>query len=199
MLGLSEDGRFVPTGGVEPGQVVVQVGVAPLEGAAVLSVEAADRLGSLDPVTLSRARSASLEPGFSVVEPALLAAQLGASALHDPTEGGLAMGLYELAEASKVALLIDTDAVAWFEAGCAVCEAVGADPWGTLASGTLLAAFAPECVEEAEKALQDGGRPCRQIGWARPGEGVHTKSGGTIPRFEVDEVARVLTLRSSSP
>ena len=50
----------------------------------------------------------------------------------------------ELAEASGVRLRIDSERVLWFEPGRAVCRSLGADPWGTLASGTLLAAFPPD-------------------------------------------------------
>ncbi len=38
MLGLAENDRFVATGGARPGDIVVQVGLAPIEGAAVLAV-----------------------------------------------------------------------------------------------------------------------------------------------------------------
>src|SRR2546430_11476641 len=46
MLGLAETGRVVTSGGFGPGDVVVQVGAALIEGAAVLAREAADRLRS---------------------------------------------------------------------------------------------------------------------------------------------------------
>jgi len=193
MLGLAEDGRFVRSGGVESGHVVVQVGPAPLEGAAVLAAEAPDRLGSVDATLLARARAAAAEPGFSIVEPALLAARCGASALHDPTEGGLASGLYELAEASGLALEVDTQKVSWFEPGVAVCRAVGADPWGTLASGALLAAFPPERLRNALSALERHGSPGREIARGKAGRGVYDTNGRPLPRFEQDELARVLS------
>src|SRR5207237_576557 len=60
-------------------------------------------------------------------------------ALHDPTEGGLASGLHELATAAPVALRIDRSQVCWFEPDVAVCAALGVDPWATIASGSLLA------------------------------------------------------------
>ena len=71
-----------------------------------------------------------------VVEPALAAARAGASALHDPTEGGLSAGLHEMAEASGVALVVESERILWFEPGVELCVvAAGLDPWGTLASG----------------------------------------------------------------
>ncbi|UCE84688.1 MAG: hydrogenase expression protein [Deltaproteobacteria bacterium] len=192
MLGLAPDGHFVRTGGVRPGDVVVQVGTAPVEGAAVLCTEAAGRLGALDAETRERAARALAVPGISVVEAALAAAALGATALHDPTEGGLATGLLELADASEVALCVERDAVLWFEPGVAVCRALGADPWGTLASGALLATFDAAHAQAACAELERRGFAVRAIGRAEPGRGVRFADGTPVPRFSRDEVARLL-------
>jgi len=193
MLGLAEDGRFVRTGGVRPGDVVLQVGAAPVEGAAVLAAEAGGALAGVDPRWLAAARAAVEDPGISVVAPALEAARLGATALHDPTEGGLATGLYELAEASGLALCgVDDAAICWFEPGRVLCEAVGADPWGTLASGALLASFAPGDVAGARQQLGRLGRPCAEIARAEAGQGVWRPGGSPLQRFERDELSRVL-------
>jgi hydrogenase maturation factor len=191
MLGLAETGRFVRTGGAHPGDVVVQVGPVPVEGAAVLAREVADRLGELDPGVLAAARGALDRPGISVVEPALLAAGLHATALHDPTEGGLAAGLHELAVASGLRLRIDRQAVSWFDPGIRVCRMLGADPWATLASGSLLAAFPPDQAESALLALRAGGEQAAIIGSAAPGHGVHDIQGRPIPWPKRDEVARL--------
>ncbi len=192
MLGFAEDGGFVRTGGVEPGDLVVQAGPAPVEGAAVLAREACDRLQELDVATLARAAGALENPGISVVEPALLAAELGAKALHDPTEGGLATGLAELSGASGVRLRLEPDRVLWFEPGRAVCRALGADPWGTLASGSLLAAFPAERAADACDTLEKHGTPARIIARAEPGAGVVHDDGSPLASFARDEVARVL-------
>jgi len=191
MLGFAPDGRFVTTGGARPGDVLLQVGRAPIEGAAVLAAEApgAARLpGDLR----ARALEALERPGISVVEAALAAAELGARSLHDPTEGGLAAGLFEVAEASGVALVVDPDAVLWFEPGLRVCRALGADPWGTLASGSLLAAFQAGRVEQARAELVRRGFEASAIARAAPGRGMRLVSGEPLATFERDEVARVL-------
>jgi hydrogenase maturation factor len=192
MLGLAETDRFVPTGGMRPGDVVLEVGPVPIEGAAVLALEAADRLGGLDPGLLAAARNALDRPGISVVEPALLAAELGATALHDPTEGGLAAGLHELALAAGVRLRIDRQAVRWFDPGIGVCRVLGADPWATLASGSLLAAFSPDQAESAPRALRARGFQVAAIATAEPGAGVHDTQGHPVLWPERDEVARLL-------
>jgi hydrogenase maturation factor len=172
---------------------VIQVGYAPVEAAAVLAAEAALRLTSLREEELELARDAAREPGISVVKPALLAAKLGATSLHDPTEGGLAAGLTELALASGLTLRVNESAVLWFEPGVAVCRALGADPWGALASGALLAAFPPENTEAALTAFEAGGFRARVIAMAERGTDVVLSDGTPLPTFERDEVARVLT------
>lgn len=194
MLGLREDGRFVRTGGARAGDVVLQVGPAPVEGAAVLANEAAPRLAAVDPGLLARARAAVERPGISVVAPALRAAELGARALHDPTEGGLSAGLHELALASQLALRVDVGAVLWFEPGVAVAEALGADPWGVLASGALLAAFDAAAADEARRCLEAEGYAVRAIARAEEGWGVRDGDGAPIPRYEQDELSRVLAV-----
>lgn len=193
MLGLAEGGRVLATGGLRPGDVIVQVGPAPVEGAAVLAREAAGRLAPLDAAVVEAAARAVDEPGISVVEPAILAAELGATSLHDPTEGGLAAGLHEMARASRLGIRLDRAAVLWFEPGLAVCGALGADPWGTLASGTLLAGFPPEQAERAVGALASAGFRAAAIGLAVEGEGVTDEAGDPFPWPERDEVARVLS------
>jgi hydrogenase expression/formation protein HypE len=192
MLGLAEDRRFVTTGGARPGDVVFQVGAAPVEGAAVLAAEVGDLLGGVDP-GLRRAAAAALRtPGISVVDAALLAARFGPTAMHDPTEGGLAAGLNELAVASGLRLRVDRGRMLWWEPARAVCQAVGADPWATLASGTLLAAFHPSTAAAAAEAFAAGGHLSAVIAVAEEGDGVIDGDGAAIPWPQHDELNRIL-------
>jgi hydrogenase expression/formation protein HypE len=197
MLGLAEDGRFLATAGAAPGEVVVQVGPVPIEGAAVLATEAADRLGAVPPDVVAAARRGLREPGISVVDAALAARDLGATAMHDPTEGGLASGLHELATAAGTAIRIHPDEVHWFEPGIQVCRALGADPWATLASGSLLATFPPAALATALATLSRIATAVAAIGVVEHGHGIRTDGGTVIPWPERDEVVRVLA--SASP
>lgn len=192
MLGLREDGKFIRTGGVKEGDLVLQVGLAPIEGTAVLAREARSGLETVASATLEQARAALNNPGISVVEPALRGTALGATAMHDPTEGGLSAGLYELAEASGVALELNAEATLWFEPGMAICRALDIDPWGVLASGTLLAAFPPALAADALGTLRSEGYPVAMIAQAMPGAGVQRSDGIPFPRYERDELSRIL-------
>lgn len=191
MLGVATE-RTVPTGGLRPGDAVVQIGPAPVEGAAVLAdVLSAERLGTVSARALEAARSALATPGILVVEPALAAARTGATALHDPTEGGLSAGLHEMAEASGVALTVEPERILWFEPGVELCAAAGLEPWGTLASGTLLAGFAPDRVDAAVHDLASAGHRVSVIGRTERGGGVILDGSGPLARFERDELSRL--------
>jgi hydrogenase expression/formation protein HypE len=192
MLGLLEGRSFVATGGARPGDHILQVGAVPLEAGAVLATEAAARLSALSPELVARAAAALESPGISVVDAALLCADLGARALHDPTEGGLATGLWELAEAAGVELRVAADAVLWFEPARAICAELGADPWGALASGSVLAAVPAERAPAAARALASAGYASAAIATAHVGSGVWVARGTPLARFDRDEVTRVL-------
>jgi hydrogenase maturation factor len=187
MLGFREDGKFRRTGGVRSGDVILQIGPAPIEGAAVLANEAEDLLQSVAPEVLEQARKALDTPGISVVDAALRATALGATALHDPTEGGLSAG--------NLALRVDLDAVLWFAPGSAICAALAADPWGVLASGALLAAFPDNIADQARSTLAAEGYDTAVLAHAETGEGIRTSDGRPFRRYEQDEVSRVLAER----
>jgi hydrogenase maturation factor len=78
--------------------------------------------------------------------------------------------------------------VLWFEPGAIVCRALGANPWATLASGTLLAAFAAPFGAESFTAV---GYPAAVIGRAEVGAGVYDSEGRSIPWPRRDEVVSV--------
>lgn len=190
MLGLAS--QVIPTAGLRAGDVVLQIGPAPVEGAAVLAGAAGERGAPVAPDLLRAAAAAIEDPGISVVGPALLSAELGAMAMHDPTEGGLAAALWEMAGAAGLALRVDRSAVLWFAPGVEVCRALSADPWATLASGALLAGFARGAADFAVRRLREAGHPCAVVAVAEPGTGVHDEHGAPIRWPERDEVARLL-------
>ena len=191
MMGLREDGEFVPTGGLSAGDAVIQVGPAPIEGTAVLAAEAAAAIRDLPEDIQQAAQNAIQDPGISVVNAALRATELGALAMHDPTEGGLSAGLHELAEASGVALLVDDSAIQWFEPGRQICEVLDLNPWGVLASGTLLAGIPASTAEFACRNLNDDGFSATIIANATEGAGVRLPGGAELVRFERDELSRL--------
>ena len=80
-----------------------------------------------------------------------------------------------------------------FVAGIAVCKALGADPWGVLASGTLLAAFPERLADQALHALTADGHATAVIARAVRGTGVERTDGARFVRYERDELSRILS------
>ncbi|NQU97583.1 MAG: hydrogenase expression protein, partial [Chloroflexi bacterium] len=107
-----------------------------------------------------------------------------------------ATALAELAEASGVGVEVDRTAVPLFPETAAICEALGADPWGLLASGALLIATAPDAADRILAALRHAGVRATRIGRVtEPSEGLRLLTPGgaePLPTFQRDEVARIL-------
>jgi hydrogenase maturation factor len=145
---------------------------------------------------LERCRNFLTEPGISVVRDAAIATSAGrVHAMHDPTEGGLATGLYELAQASGLGLMIEADAVPVYLETQALCRATGLDPWGLIASGALLMAVEAADAETVARALEAQGIRAAVIGQVTEvthGVKLHGPEGiCDLPHFERDEIARL--------
>ncbi|MBN1640808.1 MAG: AIR synthase family protein [Anaerolineae bacterium] len=197
MLGEVSPGRLIRSGGVEAGDVVLLTKGIAVEGTAIIAREMHETLRSSFPgELLDRCRRFLRDPGISVVREARLATQVAAvHAMHDPTEGGLATGLWELASASQVGLEVDEASIPVFEETQALCAALGLDPLGVIASGALLIAVSPAEAGAVCDALHADGIAATAIARAVPPERglVLRGRGGTrpLPRFDQDEIARL--------
>ncbi|UCH34933.1 MAG: AIR synthase family protein [Armatimonadota bacterium] len=197
MLGEVERDGLVRTGGARPGDALVLTKGVAVEGTAVLAREAADELRArgVPQDELRAARQFLFSPGISVVrEAAILAGGGGASAMHDPTEGGLATGLAEMAVAGGHGLRVNEDAILILPECRAICGALELDPLGLIASGSLLAAVPPARAYRAVGELEQAGIAAAVIGEVRPREDglVMDSARGArpLPQFERDELAR---------
>jgi hydrogenase maturation factor len=153
-----------------------------------------EKLG-LDEETLSRAKNLIHDPGISIIKEAGIAARLGATALHDPTEGGLATGLMELARASGCGVEVDMDSIPVLGIARDMLDRLGIDPLGAIASGSLLAC----CPDEKAKAIIDTwqaeGIRGTVIGHVTESGFVLIRNGKRepLPEFSRDELARYLS------
>ncbi|MFC6717324.1 AIR synthase family protein [Natrialbaceae archaeon GCM10025810] len=159
--------RFVPTSGAEPGDRVVLTKAAGIEGTAILAADFGDDLVA-DDETLERARTFLEE--ISVVPDARVLRDV-ATAMHDPTEGGVVAGAYELARASDVRLEVDRDAVPIREETRVLCEAADVDPLRIFGSGALLATVPPDEVDGVLADLESTGLEAAEIGTVRESDG----------------------------
>ena len=205
MIGEVAPAGLVRSSGARPGDdVVLTKGVA-IEGAAIIAKERAcsegvrtpdAASGVLTPLPkrlLNRAKRFLHDPGISVVRDARIAARIGCHAMHDPTEGGLMMGAWELAEASGCGIEIDLAAVPVLPESAALCEAVGLDVYRTIASGALLAAVPPATTKRLLRAYARAGIPAAVIGRITRDERlIRTPEGGQLLKpVARDEIARL--------
>ncbi len=200
LLGLATEASLIVPGKAKPGDRLLLTRPIAVEGTAVLAHELGSRLEPLVGVEMvARARDLLKRPGISVVADAQLLGASGAvSALHDPTEGGLATGVREIATASGCGAVISRVAVPVLPETSAIAGALGLDPLGMLASGSLLAAIRADALEIAERVCRDAGMPFAWIGKLTAPEAGFTLRRGTesaeLPAFNTDEVGRALAL-----
>ena len=197
MLGEVEKEDLVRTAGVQVGDHIIQTKGIAIEGTAVLAREMAELLETkVGAELVARGRRFLQEPGISVVPDARVVCGAGRPhAMHDPTEGGLATGLWELAHASGKRLIVDLAAVRQYPETTAFCQALALDPVGLIASGSLLVAAAPDESAQMVEALSRAGIDACVIGTAvggPPSVQMETPDGlALLPIFEQDELTRL--------
>lgn len=199
MLGEAPASRTLSTSGARVGDVLVLTKGIAIEGTALLAREADDRLAraGIRRGRIKAAREFLFDPGISVVADARAALGAGGvNAMHDPTEGGLATALAEMATAAKCGLEVDAEAVHVLPETAAFCDALEADPWGLIASGALLISVTPGAERGVLASLKSADISGVVIGRLTPPESglVLIKEGkrGPLPGFERDEMARLL-------
>jgi hydrogenase maturation factor len=196
MLGEVDPEALVRPDGAQPGDVLLLTKGIAVEGTAIIAREKGAELGAVDRSLVARGREFLHKPGISVVRDASVATDAGeVHAMHDPTEGGLATGLLEMAQAAQVGLIVDQTAIPVFSETVALCEALDLDPLGLIASGALLLAVAPSDADTIRAALEAEGIAAACIGRVVGGEqGVVLRSEDIerpLPQFERDEIARL--------
>ncbi len=197
MLGEVPKECAVLTSGARSGDSIVLTKAIAVEGASILAREAEDDLleRGVSQDTIGCAKDLLFTPGISVVPEATIACDVvDVHAMHDPTEGGLSGGLVEMAAAANAGLVIDLDAVPVLPECREICDALGLDPLGLIASGSLLAALPSADVPSLIGALAHAGIPAHEIGKiTHRADGLKVRSGGTVrdlPTFPRDELAR---------
>jgi hydrogenase maturation factor len=196
MQGLLIGDHAITAAGARPGEALLLTKAAGLEGTAILADERARQLRRAGSAALVRAACRlRQDPGVSVVAEARTAARHGASAMHDPTEGGVRAALHELAYASGVALRVEVDQIPVRPETIQICRRFDLDPLGLIGSGALLVTIAEDRTPALLRAWARQGIPGRVIGRVERGHGVRAIRQGrpaALPWIARDEIIRVL-------
>jgi hydrogenase expression/formation protein HypE len=198
MLGEVAPEKLVVPDRIRKGdEILLTKGIA-IEGTALIAREKKELSGIFGKEWVERCQKFLKDPGISVVRDAQIACQTGeVHAMHDPTEGGLATGLYELARTANVGMFVEKEKISIFPETDLLCKKLKLDPLGLIASGALLIVVPPKDSTRIIEALQEGGVPAWRIGkiWEE-GKGVKMLARGNLqdlPLFPRDEVAKLFT------
>ena len=154
------DGLFVNTAGigVVPAGVEISGDRARVGDAVILS----GTIGDHGIAVLSQREGFEFEsPVESDVAPlgglvaAILAASHNVRVLRDPTRGGLATSLNEIADQSNVGIQVDEPRIPLRDSVWAACEMLGFDPLYVANEGKLVAIVAPEDAESVLSAMRE--------------------------------------------
>ena len=156
-IGVVEHALTISADRVRPGDAVVLSGPIAAHGMAIMAARA--DLDLETPVTSDTAALHRLVAGVLDVGVTL-------HCVRDPTRGGVATSLNEIAQRSRVGIVVDETAIAVDEPARSVCELLGLDPLYVANEGTLLAFVAREDAERTVTAMRrhPEGRDARIVG-----------------------------------
>ena len=144
-VGSLPPGRDVSGRHARPGDVVLISGTLGDHGMAIMA--ARENLGFETPIVSDSAALHGLTE-------ALFASGARVHTLRDPTRGGLATTLNEIARQSGVGIVLDEAALPINPAVAAACEFLGLDPLYVANEGKLVAIVAPDDADAALAALR---------------------------------------------
>lgn len=153
-MGIAEEGGYVTAKGAEVGNTLILTKSVGLEGTAILATDRYAQLArKIEESTLKRAKD--FFSRISVVEEARLAFDTGyVTAMHDPTEGGVAGGIHELADASNLGFKVYEERVLIAEETLEICKFFQIDPLQLIASGSLLIAVEKSSTGRVVEVLE---------------------------------------------
>jgi len=163
-IGVAENGKYVSSSGAKIGDRIILTKGTGIEGTAILASDRrAELLEVFDESFVKKAEN--FFEKISVVKDAITAFRIGGvSAMHDPTEGGVAGGLHELADAANVGFQVYEKEILIPEETRKICAHFEVDPLQLISSGSLLIVAEEEKTEEIISSLSRNGVQASIIG-----------------------------------
>ncbi|HHS14343.1 MAG TPA: AIR synthase [bacterium] len=166
------------------------------------AIEAAGIFGTMFPERLAREfgndfsrKSQDIFYDMSVVAEALAAVTCGVrdegvTAMHDATECGIWGGVYELAQAAGLGVVLEKDHIVTRPETVEICRLFGIqDPFAAISEGTLILSCRPHKADEVVKTIQEKGVAASIAGeLTDPQRGMRVISGGKEREFKHPQV-----------
>jgi hydrogenase expression/formation protein HypE len=179
-MGITEKGNYVTAAGAKAGDCIILTKTAGIEGTAILASDRKDKLKTMSSSALKKAQEFFTK--ISITKEALTAYRSGGvHAMHDPTEGGVAGGIREMADASNLGFRISEGKIPIAKETLQICTAFDIDPLYLIASGSLLISADKNLTKNILRSLKDKEIPATVIGefLPSPKERIITRKNGT--------------------
>ena len=171
-IGVVEHSRLISADRARPGDAVVLSGAIAEHGMTIMAARAELQLETpiaSDTAALHRLVLDVMDTGADV------------HCLRDPTRGGVATALNELAQRSRVGIVVDEASIVVREPVHGICELLGLDPLYVANEGRLLAIVARSDADRVVTAMR------------RHPEGAEARVIGEV----VDDAARLVVLKTA--
>jgi hydrogenase expression/formation protein HypE len=173
-IGLVRDGIAISPRRARPGDAVLVSGEIAVHGIAIMSVR--------EGLTFDTELVSDSAPLDTLVDGVLAAAGEKVHVLRDPTRGGVASTLNEIAAQANVGIRLEERAIPVSEEVRGACEILGLDPLYVANEGKCLVLVAPEAADAALAALRS--HPLGKSA-ARIGEVVADHPGRVVMRSRI--------------
>lgn len=190
-IGKGKKELMVTSHGAKLGDDVIMTKWAGLEGSAILANDRENELKSVIERELIEEAKTYMDY-ISVVTEGRIAGQVGVTAMHDVTEGGLLGAVWEIAEASRLAIEIREELIPITAATRAICDYYKLNPLGLISSGVML--ITTNNSNKLLPALKEKGIQATIIGRVIEGQSVLVKEGIKTPinQPKSDELFKVI-------
>ena len=172
MIGEVRKEKLVKTSGTRAGDLLLLAKGVCIEGTSIMAREKEAELlkRRISRSLIRKAKRFIFNPGIDVLRPARIACEVASiHSMHDPTEGGLINGLIEMAWASEKEIEVDLENVFVYRESRILCQELGLNPLGVIASGALLLAISPSDFSPIQKAFRKNSIPLKIIGQVKRG------------------------------
>lgn len=160
--------RYVTPAMARPGDRVLITKGPAIEAAGLFAVTFPERLAAAHGQAFAD-EAQQIFWQMSVVDDALTAVEVGVrddgvTAMHDATECGVWGALVEVAQASRVGMVVHQDAIVTQRPVLEICSMFDIDPFASISEGTLVLTCRPHRADEVVRRLDDLGIPCSVVG-----------------------------------
>lgn len=191
MTGTLVTRKFITSSGARPGDYIIMSKTAGIEGTAILANDLEKELRKCGIPNSVINDAKNYYRYISIVKEALwLVRHFQVTSMHDPTEGGIVGGLYELSKASKCGFKVWKELIPISKTTEKICKVLKIDPLKLISSGVLLAT-----VRNIEKSAlrRIRARIIGKVVEERAGRWIIEKSGATkIDEPVTDELWRII-------